>query len=67
MKSWSNIEAAGVVHADEDAFRIVRLEHGKPRYGEDISERYLAQEANQADALEKEARGVNGEVKLHSA
>ena len=49
------------------AFRVVRLEHGKPRYGEDISERYLAQEANQADALEKEARGVNGEVKLHSA
>jgi len=47
----SNIEAAGAVRADEDAFRIVRLEHGKPRYGEDISERYLAQEANQADAL----------------
>jgi len=47
----SNIEAAGAVHADEDAFRIVRLEHGKPRYGEDISERYLAQEANQTDAL----------------
>jgi folate-binding protein YgfZ len=47
----SKIEAAGAVHADEDAFRIVRLEHGKPRYGEDISERYLAQEANQTDAL----------------
>lgn len=47
----SNIEAAGAVHADEDAFRIVRLEHGKARCGEDISERYLAQEANQADAL----------------
>lgn len=47
----SKIEAAGAVHADEDAFRIVRLEHGRPRYGEDISERYLAQEANQADAL----------------
>jgi aminomethyltransferase len=47
----SKIEAAGAVHADEDAFRIVRLEHGKPRYGEDISERYLAREANQTDAL----------------
>lgn len=47
----SKIEAAGAVHADEDAFRIVRLEHGKPRYGEDISERYLAQEANQSDAI----------------
>jgi tRNA-modifying protein YgfZ len=43
--------SAGVVPADEEAFRVVRLEHGKPRYGEDISERYLAQEANQADAL----------------
>jgi folate-binding Fe-S cluster repair protein YgfZ len=43
----SNIEAAGAVRADEDSFRIVRLEHGRPRYGEDISERYLAQEANQ--------------------
>ena len=32
-------------------FDVVRLEHGKPRYGEDISERYLAQEANQAEAL----------------
>ena len=30
---------------------MVRLEHGKPRYGEDISERFLAQEANQPHAL----------------
>jgi len=45
------IEAAGAVPADEDAFRVVRLEHGTPRYGEDISERYLAQEANQTHAL----------------
>jgi aminomethyltransferase len=30
---------------------VVRLEHGKPRYGEDISERFLAQEANQPQAL----------------
>jgi folate-binding protein YgfZ len=47
----SKLEAAGAVQADEEACRIVRLEHGKPRYGEDISERYLAQEANQPDAL----------------
>jgi aminomethyltransferase len=45
------LDAAGAVPADEEAFRVVRLEHGKARYGEDISERYLAQEANQADAL----------------
>ena len=30
---------------------MVRLEHGKPRYGEDISDRFLAQEANQPHAL----------------
>ncbi len=45
------IESAGIEAADEETFRIVRLEHGKPRYGEDISERYLAQETNQMHAL----------------
>jgi len=47
----AQIEAAGAVAADAEAFRVVRLEHGKPRYGEDISERFLAQEANQPRAL----------------
>ncbi|MEO8049805.1 MAG: glycine cleavage T C-terminal barrel domain-containing protein [Acidobacteriota bacterium] len=47
----SKIHAAGAVAADKEAFNIVRLEHGKPRYGEDISDRYLAQEANQGQAL----------------
>jgi aminomethyltransferase len=30
---------------------VVRLEHGRPRYSEDISDRFLAQEANQPHAL----------------
>jgi aminomethyltransferase len=47
----SRVEAAGAVLADAEAARVVRLEHGKPRYGEDISERFLAQEANQPQAL----------------
>ena len=47
----AQIEAAGAVAADAEAFRVVRLEHGKPRFGEDISERFLAQEANQPHAL----------------
>jgi aminomethyltransferase len=47
----SRLEAAGAVCADAEAARVVRLEHGKPRYGEDISERFLAQEANQPQAL----------------
>jgi aminomethyltransferase len=47
----AEIEAVGGVAGDAEAFRVVRLEHGKPRYGEDISERFLAQEANQPHAL----------------
>jgi len=47
----SRLEAAGAEPADAEATRVVRLEHGKPRYGEDISERFLAQEANQPQAL----------------
>jgi tRNA-modifying protein YgfZ len=45
------LESAGASAADREAFNIVRLEHGKPRYGQDLSERYLAQEANQPQAL----------------
>jgi tRNA-modifying protein YgfZ len=47
----ARLEAAGAEHADADAARVVRIEHGKPRYGDDISERFLAQEANQPHAL----------------
>ena len=47
----SLLESAGTVAADAEAARVVRLEHGKPRYGDDISERFLAQEANQPHAL----------------
>jgi folate-binding protein YgfZ len=47
----AELEAAGAVAADAEAFRVVRLEKGKARYGEDLSERFLAQEANQPHAL----------------
>ncbi len=47
----SRLEGSGAEPADAQAARVVRLEHGKPRYGEDISERFLAQEANQPQAL----------------
>jgi folate-binding protein YgfZ len=47
----AQIEAAGAVAADAEAFSVVRLEHGKARYGDDIGERFLAQEANQPQAL----------------
>lgn len=45
------LESAGAIAADQEAARVVRLENGKARYGEDISERFLAQEANQPQAL----------------
>jgi aminomethyltransferase len=44
-------EAAGAGAGDSASFRVVRLEHGRARYGEDIGERFLAQEANQPHAL----------------
>ena len=47
----SALAAAGATAASEDDFRTVRIEHGKPRYGEDISERFLAQEVNLPHAL----------------
>jgi tRNA-modifying protein YgfZ len=50
-KLLSELEAAGAVAADPEAFRTVRLENGRARYGEDLSERFLAQEANQPHAL----------------
>jgi tRNA-modifying protein YgfZ len=47
----SRLQSAGAEFADAEAARIVRLEHGKARFGEDISDRFLAQEANQPHAL----------------
>ncbi len=45
------LKRAGAAEASAEAFRTVRIENGRPRYGEDIGERYLAQETNQARAL----------------
>ena len=47
----SQLSAAAVAEADAEAIRIVRLEHGKPRYGEDITDRHLVQETNQLQAV----------------
>ena len=38
------IEAAGIIGASEEDARVVRLEHGRPRYGEDITEDDVPQE-----------------------
>ena len=42
---------ATVVPVDEESARIVRLEHAKPRYGEDIFDTTLPQETQQSHAL----------------
>ncbi|MGH9611910.1 MAG: YgfZ/GcvT domain-containing protein [Bryobacteraceae bacterium] len=45
------LERAGAIPATAEDARVVRIEQGIPRYSEDITERYLAQETNQARAL----------------
>lgn len=42
---------SGAQESNANELEIARLEHGKPRYGVDLSERFLAQEANQAHAV----------------
>jgi folate-binding protein YgfZ len=45
------IEAAGAVAADAEAARVVRLELGRPRYGEDITDRFLPHETQLLSAV----------------
>jgi aminomethyltransferase len=45
------IARLGLPIASPDDIRIVRLEHGKPRYGEDITDAILPQESQQMHAV----------------
>jgi aminomethyltransferase len=45
------LESAGAVPATSDEARTVRIEQGKPRYGEDIFDNTLPQETRVADAV----------------
>jgi folate-binding protein YgfZ len=47
----ARLESAGAVHATPGEARVVRLEHGKPRYGEDIFDTTLPQETRQMHAV----------------
>jgi len=47
----ARLEAAGATPASPDEARVVRLEHGKPRYGEDIFDTTLPQETQQLHAI----------------
>jgi len=42
---------AALPQASNDDARIVRIEHGRPRYGEEITERYLVQETGQMHGI----------------
>ena len=44
-------QLAGIPEASPEDARIVRIEHGRPRYGEEITERYLVQETGQLQAV----------------
>ena len=46
-----HLEAAGAVAATAEDARIVRIENGKPRYGDDITETSLPQETEQMHAV----------------
>lgn len=47
----ARLESAGALHATPGEARTVRLEHGKPRYGEDIFDTTLPQETRQMHAV----------------
>lgn len=47
----SQLNAAGVPQATAAEARTVRIENRKPRYGEEITERYLVQETGQLQAV----------------
>ncbi len=54
------IEAEGIAEATPDDARTVRIEHGRPRYGEEITERYLVQETAQLQAVQLQQRLLSG-------
>ena len=45
------IENAGVIRAGAEDARVVRIENGKPRFGEEITDRFLAPEVAQPHAI----------------
>jgi len=46
-----DLEGAGAVAATHEDATVVRIENGRPRYGEEITERYLVQETGQLQAV----------------
>ena len=48
-----SIENAGAVRASTEDARVVRIENGKPRFGEEITTRFLAPETAQLHAISR--------------
>jgi folate-binding protein YgfZ len=48
-----SIEDVGAVRASAEDARVVRIENGKPRFGEEITERFLAPETAQFHAISR--------------
>ncbi len=46
-----DLEFVGAVHATPEEATVVRLENGRARYGEEITERFLVQETGQLQAV----------------
>jgi len=61
----SQIEAAGAVQASGEEMRIVRIERGKPRYGEEITPECLAQETGLCHALDFQKGPYLGRQAVH--
>lgn len=47
----AQLTAAGIPQASAEDLRVVCLEHGQPRYGEDVTERFLVQETGLLQAV----------------
>jgi folate-binding protein YgfZ len=47
----AELEGAGAIGATHEDATIVRIENGRPRYGEEITERFLVQETGQLQAV----------------
>jgi folate-binding protein YgfZ len=45
------LASSGAIEASPEAARVTRIENGRPRYGEEITERYLVQETDQLHAV----------------
>jgi folate-binding protein YgfZ len=48
-----DIESAGGIHADLTDARVVRIENRIPRFGEEITARFLAPEVGELDAISR--------------